>query len=60
MTAISTQMGMPTSHGAGVSVAFSRLAAVLVCVIGEIVLAMWLGIIPAGGSGSSAFLAYRI
>jgi len=32
-----------------VSVAFSRLAAVLVCVIGEIVLAMWLGIIPAGG-----------
>lgn len=47
MTAVSTQIVMPTSQGASVSVAFSRLAAVCVCVIGEIVLAMWLGIIPA-------------
>jgi PAS domain S-box-containing protein len=47
VTAVSTQIVMPNSQGAGVSVAFSRLAAVCVCVIGEIVLAMWLGIIPA-------------
>ena len=47
MTAVSSQFVMPTSEGGGVSLAVSRLAAVLVCVIGEIVLAMWLGIIPA-------------
>lgn len=46
MTAASTQIPLPTAEGTGVSVAFARLAAVFVCVIGEIVLAMWLGIIP--------------
>jgi PAS domain S-box-containing protein len=39
-------MALPEPRGAGLSVAFARLAAVLVCVIGEIVLAMWLHIIP--------------
>jgi hypothetical protein len=31
-----------------VSVSFARLCALFVCVLGEIVLAMWLGIIPVG------------
>lgn len=47
MTAASTHIALPASQAAGVPVAFARLAAVLVCVIGEVVLAMWLGIIPA-------------
>jgi PAS domain S-box-containing protein len=45
VTETSTHLGLPASRGTG-SVAVARLAAVLVCVIGEIVLAMWLGIIP--------------
>jgi PAS domain S-box-containing protein len=47
VTAASTHFALPASEGAGVSVASARLVAVLVCVIGEIVLAMWLEIIPA-------------
>jgi len=47
VTAASTHIALPASRGAGISVAFARLAAVLVCVIGEIVLAMWLEIIPS-------------
>ena len=45
MTEASTHIALPAPRGAG-SIAFARLAAVLVCVIGEIVLAMWLHIIP--------------
>ena len=45
MTQASTHIALPAPRGSG-SIAFSRLAAVLVCVIGEIVLAMWLHIIP--------------
>lgn len=47
MTAASTHFALPASQEGGVAVAFARLVAVLVCVLGEIVLAMWLGIIPA-------------
>lgn len=47
MTAETTPIALSKSQGAGVSVAFARLAAVLVCVIGEVVLAIWLEIIPA-------------
>jgi PAS domain S-box-containing protein len=46
VTAASTHIALPAPRGAGLPVAFARLAAVLVCVIGEIVLAMWLHIIP--------------
>ncbi|MGH6735794.1 MAG: sensor histidine kinase [Methyloceanibacter sp.] len=46
MTQASTKIALPASRGAGLSIAFARLAAVLVCVIGEIVLAMWLRIVP--------------
>lgn len=45
MTETSTHIGLPAPRGAG-SIALARLAAVLVCVIGEIVLALWLDIIP--------------
>jgi len=46
VTDASTHIALPAPRAAGLSVAFARLAAVLVCVIGEIVLAMWLDIIP--------------
>jgi PAS domain S-box-containing protein len=46
VTEASTHIALPAPRAAGLSVAFARLAAVLVCVLGEIVLAMWLGIIP--------------
>jgi PAS domain S-box-containing protein len=46
VTEASTHIALPAPRAAGLSVAFARLAAVLVCLIGEIVLAMWLGIIP--------------
>ena len=45
MTEASTHLGLPAPRGVG-SIALARLAAVLVCVIGEIVLALWLDIIP--------------
>ena len=54
MTAASTHIALPVSRGAGLSVAFARLAAVVVCVIGEIVLAMWLEIIPSDALPSLA------
>ena len=46
MTETSTHIALPAPRGARLSVAFARLAAVLVCIIGEVVLAMWLRIIP--------------
>jgi PAS domain S-box-containing protein len=46
VTETSAPIALPAPRGAGLSVAFARLAAVLVCVIGEIVLAIWLHIIP--------------
>jgi PAS domain S-box-containing protein len=46
VTEASTRIVLPEPRAAALSVAFARLAAVLVCVIGEIVLAMWLRIIP--------------
>ncbi len=49
MTETSTQIALPEPRGARLSVAFARLAGVIVCVIGEVVLAMWLGIIPSEG-----------
>ena len=52
MTEASTHIPLPATRGAGLSVAFARLAAVIVCVIGEIVLAIWLGIIPSEGMPS--------
>jgi len=46
VTEAATHIALPAPRGAALSVAFARLAAVLVCVIGEIVLAMWLDVIP--------------
>lgn len=46
MTEAATHIALPAPRGASLSVAFARLAAVVVCVIGEIVLAMWLDVIP--------------
>lgn len=46
MTEASTHIPLPISRAEGGSLAFARLAGVLVCIIGEVVLAMWLGIIP--------------
>jgi PAS domain S-box-containing protein len=46
VTEASTRIVLSEPRAAALSVAFARLAAVLVCVIGEIVLAMWLRIIP--------------
>jgi len=46
VTDTSAPIALPAPRGTGLSVAFARLAAVLVCVIGEIVLAIWLHIIP--------------
>ncbi len=46
MTDAATHIALPAPRGAGLSIASARLAAVLVCVIGEIVLAMWLDVIP--------------
>jgi hypothetical protein len=46
VTETSAPIALPAPRGTGLSVAFARLAAVLVCVIGEIVLATWLHIIP--------------
>jgi PAS domain S-box-containing protein len=54
VTAASTHISLPLSRAASGSVAFARLAAVLVCIIGEVVLAMWLGIIPSDALPSLA------
>jgi len=54
MTALPTSIAIPVSPASGVSVSFARLCALFVCVLGEIVLAMWLGIIPVGALPSLA------
>ncbi|MEM7399661.1 MAG: HWE histidine kinase domain-containing protein [Pseudomonadota bacterium] len=46
MTAASTQIVLPQSKTVQACETYARFAAVLVCVIGEIVLATWIGIIP--------------
>ncbi len=46
MTGAATHIALPAPRGDGLSITVARLAAVLVCVIGEIVLAMWLDVIP--------------
>ena len=47
MTAASRKIVLPQPRTVEVAESFSRLAAVFVCVIGEVVLAMWLEIIPS-------------
>ncbi|MEM8644648.1 MAG: hypothetical protein AAGF09_07185, partial [Pseudomonadota bacterium] len=46
MTAASTQIVLPQSKTVQACETYARFAAVLVCVIGEVVLATWIGIIP--------------
>ncbi|MDJ0512557.1 MAG: HWE histidine kinase domain-containing protein [Methyloceanibacter sp.] len=48
MTAASTQIVLPQSKTVQACETYARFAAVLVCVIGEVVLATWIGIIPEG------------
>jgi PAS domain S-box-containing protein len=50
----STHIALPISRAASASVTFARLAGLIVCIIGEIVLAMWLEIIPASALPSLA------
>ena len=47
MTAASSHISLPVPRAADASVDVARLAALLVCIIGEVVLAMWLEIIPS-------------
>ncbi|MCP3971941.1 MAG: hypothetical protein GY717_16785 [Rhodobacteraceae bacterium] len=57
MTAASRKIVMPQSRTVEVAESFSRLAAVfvcVVCVVGEVVLAMWLEIIPSQWAPSLA------
>jgi len=54
VTAASSKIVLPQSKTAQASETYARFAAVSVCVIGEVVLAAWLGIFPADAMPSLA------